>query len=522
MTSPAISKTIYSFILATTVSLVLASSAFAEEKENPKKEKAASSKKEESKAPKESITDGSVVIDGKEIKYAAQAGKILLKKDSGESKAEIFFISYTAGGLDEDGKPTIDPNRPVTFCFNGGPGSSSVWLHLGMLGPRRIKLPDDASFASPPYSLIDNEFSLLDKTDLVFVDPVSTGYSRPSKGEKKSQFHGLEEDLNSVAQFIHDYTTKHKRWSSPKFVLGESYGGLRAAGLAEKLQDRYRMYLNGIVLVSAVLDFTTLDFASNNDLPYILFLPSYAATAWKHKVLDDELLAKPVEEVVAQAEEFAYGDYADLLLQAASMPEEKRDSITAEMARLTGLSLEYIEGSNYRVPMFRFSRELLRDQGKMVGRFDSRYTARSDDRIGDAMEFDPSGAAFFGIFTGAMNMYLAEELKYEEDRVYEVLTSVWPWNYDKFTNSYVTTASRLKKAMNINPHLYTFAACGYYDLATPPFAMQHTRDHTFGRDDLADRFKMGFYEAGHMMYVYEPSLKKLRKDLLKFYDEATP
>ncbi len=531
MTMQSIAKGMFAFFFAATLIAALPSFSLADDKgtstnsEEDTKKKDSDSKSKPSKkkdSPNESITEGSINIDGEELKYAAQAGKIIQKTDSGESKAEMFYIAYTEGGLDEDGKPIVDANRPVTFCFNGGPGSSSVWLHLGMLGPRRISLPDDASFAAPPYSLIDNQYSLLDKTDLVFIDPVSTGYSRPSKGEKRSQFHGLEEDLNSVAQFIHDYTTKNKRWSSPKFVLGESYGGLRAAGLAEKLQSRYRMYLNGIVLVSAVLDFTTLDFASNNDLPYILFLPGYTATAWKHKMLSDDLQAKPIEEVVAMSEKFAYGDYADLLLQAASMAEEKRNAIAEEMASLTGLSAEYIKGSNYRVPMFRFSRELLRDQGKMVGRFDSRYTAMTNNRVSERMEFDPSGAAFGGIFSGAMNIYLAEELKYKEERVYEVTTSVWPWNYERFTNSYVTTAGRLRSAMTENPHLYTFAACGYYDLATPPFAMEHTRDHTFGRPDLSDRFDMSYYEGGHMMYVYEPALKKLRKDLLKFYDKATP
>lgn len=496
----------------------------ATEKSEDKKEKSDEKKSKEKKSKKKksklSITEGNVTIAGKEIAYTATAGKITQKSDSGDDKADIFYVAYTVGGVNKKGKPKVDSNRPITFCFNGGPGSCSVWLHLGMLGPRRISLPDDASFAAPPFGLIDNQYSLLDETDLVFIDPVGTGYSRPSEGEEKSDFHGLEEDLSSISQFIHDYTTQNKRWSSPKYVLGESYGGLRAGGLAEVLQERYKMYLNGIVLVSAVLDFSTLDFATNNDLPYELFLPSYTAAAWKHKKLDDELLAKPLAEVVALAEQFAYGDYADALLQGAAMPEEQQRTIAEEMSRLTGLSVKYIQGSNMRVDMARFARELLRDQGKNIGRYDGRYTGPANNRIGEAMDFDPSGAAFMGIFTGAMNAYLAEELDYQDERVYTIMGSVWPWNYKPYVNSYVTTAGRLRNAMTKNPHLRTFAACGYYDLATPAFAMKHTRDHAFSRQDLHERFTMSYYEAGHMMYVHEPSLKKLRKDLLEFYKES--
>lgn len=495
-----------------------------EAKHDSNKAKADDKKKsdKDSDKPKVSITEGKVSIAGKEFAYTATAGKIFQKSDSGDEKAELFFTAYTAGGLDEDGEPKIDANRPITFCFNGGPGSSSVWLHLGMLGPRRVSLPDDASYASPPYDLIDNEFSLLDKTDLVFIDPVGTGYSRPSEGEKKSQFHGLEEDLRSISQFIHDYTSKYKRWSSPKFILGESYGGLRAGGLADRLQDRYRMYLNGVILVSAVLDFSTLDFASNNDLPYVLFMPGYTATAWKHKALDDEMLSKSLEEVVAMSEEFAYGDYADALLRGGSLSNDEQAQVVAKMSKLTGLSETYLKRAKLRVDLSRFNKELLRDQGKVLGRYDSRYSGLGEDGNGTRMDYDPSGAAFDGIFSGAMNAYLSEELKYEEERVYEILASVWPWNYKPYVNSYVTTAGRLADAMTKNPHLRTFAACGYYDLATPPFAMKHTRDHALNRKGIRDRFTMKFYEAGHMMYVYEPALAKLRKDLIQFYDEATP
>jgi len=472
--------------------------------------------------PDVSVTTGEVTIAGEKIEYVATAGKLPQKDDAGDAKAEVFFTAYTKGEKNEDGEAEADPSRPITFCFNGGPGSSSVWLHLGMLGPKRVELPEDASAPKPPFGLIDNEHSLLDVTDLVFIDPVGTGYSRVAEGEKTADFWGLEEDLKSVSQFIHDYTSRNGRWESPKFILGESYGGLRAGGLASRLQERYRMYLSGAVIISGVLDFSTLHFADNNDLAYVLFLPGYAATAWRHEALDDELQAKSLEEVVAMAEGFAYGDYADALLQGAAMPDEKYAEVVAEAARLTGLSEEYLKGAELKVTMWRFSKELLRDRNQILGRYDSRYLGPGVDRNAESMDYDPSGAAFDGVFGGAMNAYLDSGLEYRDERVYEILTSVRPWNYKPFVNRYVTTADRLAEAMTKNPSLEVFAACGYYDLATPAFAMKHTRDHYLRREGLRDRFTMGFYEAGHMMYVHEPSLVKLRKDLVEWYEDATP
>lgn len=496
---------------------LLAPSGYAAEGEtdkakNPDKKKAA-----ETESP--SVTYGEVSIAGQTVAYTATAGKMPLKDDAGKAKAEVFFVSYTRGG---EGT-TPDQRRPITFCFNGGPGSSSVWLHLGMLGPKRVRLPDDASPPRPPFGVEPNPHSLLDVTDLVFVDPVSTGYSRPAEGEKKEQFHGYKQDLKSVGQFIHDFTTQHQRWQSPKFVLGESYGGLRAAGLSGTLQDRYNMYLNGVVLVSAVIDFSTIAFAPNNDLPYALFLPSYTAAAYYHRALSDDLLAKPLEEVVAEAEQFAYGPYAQALLQGAAAPEEERREVARQMARLTGLDKEYVWEADLRVSMARFGKELLRGRGQVVGRFDGRYAAAEGNDIGERVGHDPSASATFGIFTGAMNAYLRQELKYEDDRVYEILTSaVRPWSYEPYENSYVTAGPALREAMVTNPYLKVFAACGYYDLATPQFGMQHSRDHLMVGKKLQKNFVTKFYSAGHMMYVYEPALKAMRKDLLEFYEDATP
>ncbi len=488
--------------------------------------------------PKPVVTHGQVTIAGEEIEYTATAGKMVMKTDDGDPKAEVFFIAYTKGGKhegDKNGDADKDDDddevsrdaaaeraaRPITFAFNGGPGSSSVWLHLGMLGPQRVKLDSDAGTLPPPHELIPNEFSLLDKTDLVFIDPVSTGFSRPVKGEDKKQFHGYDEDLRSVAQFIHDYTTKYGRWQSPKFLIGESYGGLRAAGLSGELQDRYHMYFNGIVLVSAVVDFQTLMAGGNNDIAYALFLPTYATTAWYHKQLSDELQSKTVEEVNNEAERFALGPYLRALAAGDSMSKERREEVVSRMAELTGLSKDYLERANLRVPMFRFGKELLRDEGKVVGRFDSRYTGHALDRVGDTTDYDPSASAVFGTFTSALNEYLRNTLKVKEERVYEILTDrVHPWDYSEFANRFVNASSTLREAIVQNPYLRVFAACGYYDLATPPFAMKHTRHHLNLPEELRDNFETGYYEGGHMMYAHEPSLEKLRQDLVKFYDKT--
>ena len=490
-------------------------SATTESKKKESKKKQDDDKEESEEDELEpSITQHTAMIAGQEIAYTATAGKMLMKNDVGEDKANVFFVAYTKN----DSKAA---EQPVTFCFNGGPGSSSVWLHLGMLGPRRVKLNDDAKPVRPPHELIENPFSLLDVTDLVFIDPVSTGYSRPAKDEDKKQFHGYDEDLRSIGQFIHDYTTKYGRWASPKFLLGESYGGLRAAGLSGELQQRYHMYLNGIVLISAVIDFQTLKTSGNNDIAYALFLPSYAATAWYHKSLPEHLQEKPVEQVVAEAEAFAREPYMQALLAGDSLPDVQRKLVIARMAELTGLSADYLERANLRVNMLRFGKELLRSRRKVVGRFDSRYTGSDRDHVGDRIGHDPSGSALFGPFTSAMNQYLRDDLKVEEERVYEILTgNVYPWDYDEFTNRFVSAAETMRQAMTDNPFLKVFAACGYYDLATPSFAMEYTRDHLALAPELRENFSMAFYEAGHMMYVHEPSLRELRQDLLEFYQSA--
>lgn len=479
----------------------------AKEKEDDKKDK------DDAEPAPPSVTEHEITLGGETFKYTATAGKLQMKDDSGKVKAEIFSIAYTR-------HDTSLSKRPITFCFNGGPGSASVWLHMGMLGPQRVRIPDDASTPAPPYATEHCPHSILDVTDLVFIDPVSTGYSRPADGEKTDQFHGYEEDLKSVGQFIHDYTTKHNRWTSPKFVLGESYGGVRSAGLSGVLQDRYRMYLNGIVMVSPVVDFATLRFANNNDLPYILFLPSYTSTAWYHKQLPDDLQDLTLEEVVSKAEKFAYGLYAKALLLGTSLPEKRQNSVIATFAKLTGLSEDFVRDNKLRVSMSEFGKELLRDEGKTVGRFDSRFTGVDRDDAASYYGYDASGSAMTGAFGAGMNDYLRRVLKYEDERVYEMSGQVRKWNYSRFENRYVDASETLRSQMSKNPHLKLFVACGYYDLATPQFAFRHTRDHLMLAPQYQDRVQTEYYKAGHMMYILDSAAKNLRDDLVQWYDDA--
>ncbi len=472
-------------------------------------------------------THHTLTIDGEVIAYTVTAGTIVLKEeaekkgeeegasDGEKPKASIFFIAYTKDGVDDPA------SRPLTFSFNGGPGSSSVWLHLGVLGPRRVLLDDDGFSLRPPYKLVDNEASLLDVTDLVFIDPVSTGFSRPVPGEKAKEFHGFTKDIESVGDFIRLYTSRYRRWLSPKFLVGESYGTTRAAGLSGYLQERHGLWLNGIMLVSSILDFQTADFNPGNDLPYLLFLPTYAATAWYHNRLPADLQALPLAEVLAQVEAFVMSAYALALLQGTALPAGQRTAIAGKLAQFTGLSQDYVERSDLRIDIFRFVKELLRSQGRTVGRLDSRYTGIDRDAAGEHFEFDPSYAAIQGAYTACFNDYVRGDLQFESDLPYEILKGLYrTWSYKEFENQYVNVAETLRKAISMNPHLRVHVANGYYDLATPYFATAYTFNHLGLDASLLDNIGMSFYEAGHMMYVHQPSLHKLKAELAGFVRSA--
>jgi len=449
-------------------------------------------------------------------------GTIVLKEETADRekeaegekpRAQVFFIAYTKDGVRDRS------NRPISFSFNGGPGSSSVWLHLGVLGPRRVILEDDGNLPAPPFKLTDNQYSLLDETDLVFIDPMSTGYSRPVEGQKPKEWHSFRKDIESVGDFIRLYTTRYKRWLSPKFLVGESYGTTRAAGLSGYLQDRHGMYLNGLMLISAVLDFTTLDFNLNNDLPYIMFLPSYAATAWYHRKLT---LRMPLQTLLKEVEEFAFGDYAAALLKGNSLTPEERANVAQKLARYTGISPEFIERTNLRILDQHFFKELLRDRNQVVGRLDSRLLGR--DRLGvtERPERDPLLNTVMGPYTAAFYDYVRAELNFESDLPYEILNGkVWPWSYSEFENQYVNVAETLRHAMTANPYLKVFVANGYYDLGTPYFATEYTFNHLGLDESLRDNVSMEYYDAGHMMYIHLPSLKEMKRDLSRFIKNAS-
>jgi len=469
-------------------------------------------KDEKKPAPEEKSiqTKHTARIGGQEIKYTATAGTMLLKLEDGTPKASVFYVAYTKDDVSDLGQ------RPITFTFNGGPGSASIWLHLGALGPRRVQMGDAGSLLPPPYKLVDNESSLLDITDLVFIDPVSTGYSRAVPGESPQQFHGLQEDVQSVADFIRLYATRNRRWSSPKFLAGESYGTTRAAGLSGYLQQRYGMYLNGIILISSILNFQTTEFDTGNEMPYQLILPTYTAIAWYHKKLGGDLQGD-LRKAVAESETFALGEYNDALLAGDALPAAQRASISQKLARLTGLSAEFVERNNLRVELSRFDKELLHSQGRTVGRLDGRFVGIDADAGASSNEYDPSMAAIAGPYTAAFHEYVRGDLKFESDLIYEFITgNVYPWSYRAFENRYVDVAQTLRSAMTQNQFLRVFVAKGYYDCATPYFAANYTFNHLGLDATLRSHITDSYYEAGHMMYVNLPSLAKLKQDVAVF------
>jgi len=439
----------------------------------------------------------------RELAYTATTGRIVLRQEvhtedtfeGHQPKAEVFLTAYTLDGADPG-------SRPVTFAFNGGPGSSSTWLHLGLLGPRRVVSGDAGSVAPPPYQLVDNAETLLADSDLVFIDPVSTGYSRAATGEKPKEYHGFQGDLESVGEIVRLWTSRNGRWLSPKYLCGESYGTLRAAALAAHLQDRYGMYLNGLILISAVLDIGTLEFVPGNDLPYPLILPTYAAIAHYHGKHGDRLLP----EVLAEAEEFARRDYPWALAEGARLSTVDRQAAVATLARLAGLDPDYVDRVDLRVEHIRFFTELLRDRRRVVGRLDGRFLGWDVDYGREHMSGDPSYDAIRGPYTAAVNHYLRVELGYHNDLPYEVMTErVQPWSYKEFEAQHVNVAPRLAAVLRANPALRVYVACGYHDGATPYFAAEHTFAHLGLPEELRGNVAFRYFEAGHMMYVHEPS-----------------
>lgn len=466
------------------------------------KKKKPEEKKEDTPEPGDALVETHHEIGG--LKYTATAGRVVLrlethtdnKFDGHKAKAEMFMISYVLDGGDPG-------TRPVIFAFNGGPGSSSVWLHLGLLGPRRVLSGDAGALLPPPYGLADNAETLLRDADLVFIDPVSTGYSRTLKGEKAKDYHGFGGDLESVGELIRLWTSRNGRWMSPKFLCGESYGTLRAAGLAHHLQERHGMWLNGLILISSVLNLGTLEFHPHLDISYPLFLPTYAALAHYHGLHGD----RPLRDVLDEAEAFAERDYPWALSRGGRLSAQERADAIAKLAGLTGLSEDYLDRVDMRVEHVRFYTEVLRSQRRTIGRLDGRFTGWDSDYGKERYSSDPSFDAIMGPYTAAINHYLRQELKVEQDLPYEVLAwkQVNPWSYKEFEGQHVNVADKLATAMRANPHMRVQVACGYHDGATPYYASEHTFAHLEIPADLHGNIEFKYYEAGHMMYVHEPS-----------------
>lgn len=452
---------------------------------------------------------------GRTLDYFVWADTLRLVDRDEEHRAWVFHVSYRH--LD----PASPAKRPVTFVFNGGPGSASLWLHLGGLGPRRVTLDDEGVARSPGERLVENPLTWLPFTDLVFIDPVGTGFSRPAGKVEQKEFSGYTEDIESVGDFIAAWLSKHGRWSSPKYLCGESYGTMRSAGLSGYLQDRHHVFLNGIVLISTVLDYGTKRFAPGHDLPYALHLPSFCATAWYHKKLPPELQQRPVASVVKDAERFALGDYLVALAQGDRLSDAARTKTVESLARYTGLSKQFLRQADLRVNLSRFTKELRRTDGVTVGRLDSRFTGQDRDNAGERYEFDPSMANIDGPFNACINHYLRKTLGYETTMVYESMSRrVRPWSNKGFENRYVSSADTLRRAMTKNPHLRVLVCSGYYDLATPYFAADYTFSHMGLPRDRRAALEVRYYEAGHMMYIRKESLKKLTADVAGWFAGA--
>jgi len=498
--------------------------------------------------PALSVTAHTVTVGGKVLKYHATAGYFILNEEEGkpfadadspaakllkekidaerkaagvkppggpEAKARIFFVAYT---LDDVEDPAT---RPITYLFNGGPGSSSMWLHMGSVAPRRANLTDEGEAPPPPYQLVDNDATWLDRTDLVFIDPVSTGFSRPMPKEDVRQFHGLKEDIASVGDFIRLYTTRNARWLSPKIVLGESYGTTRAAGRSDYLQTRYGLYLNGIILVSTAMNFQVLNFTPGNNDAYVAFLPTYATSAWYHRKLSPEMQAKSVAEVAQEARVFAANDYALALQKGDAASAQERQHIAEQLNHFTGILASEFRLLNLRMKDAMFFEHLLRSEGRYLGRLDSRFTGLSyaPGEVRDD-EYDPASEAVGPPLTAAFNDYVRRDLKFESDIPYETEISVDPWNFGDAGNGAPNTADDLMRAMTRNPYLKVWVTCSYYDLATPFFGAEEVVASMNLDPSVRSNLRFTYYESGHMLYIHTPSRLKFKADFLDFLNVA--
>ena len=495
----------------------------AQAQEKQEKEAKPAEAKPEGPPPKEesSVTDHTIRLGGQTIPYKATAGTILLKDDKGETNGSIFYMAYIRSDVKDLSQ------RPLAFLYNGGPGSSSVWLHMGAFGPRRVITSNAEATPPAPYKLVDNEQCLLDRADLVFIDPVGTGFSHAVGKAKDKDFWGIDQDVKSLAQFVNSYVNRNNRWNSPKFLIGESYGTFRSAALADYLQTHDGMDFNGSVLISTVLDLGTLSFNAGDDMPYIYYLPSYAATAWYHKVLKDR--PADLNAFLNEARHFAATEYADALMKGSKLSETEQADIVKKLSHFTGLSEDYLTKAKLRVNLYQFMAELQRSKELTTGRLDARFSGPSYDLLREFAEYDPQSVAVTGAFTAAFNHYVREELKSGQDKTYTILSTEanrqWDWKREGgrrfgFPGS-PNVEEDLIEAMISNTHLEIQVENGLYDLATPFFATEYTMDHLGLPEKLQKNIHLEYYDAGHMMYLRDEDLPKLKANVARFIDSAS-
>lgn len=477
-----------------------------------------------SPAEEVSETEHTLNIAGETISYDAVAATMQLKDEKGEPTADLFYIAYTKKGISDASK------RPLVFLYNGGPGGSSAPLHMGAFGPKRVITLDAGPTPPSPYKVVDNTCSLLDTADLVFIDPIGTGFSRVTGKGQNKDFWGIDEDVRSLAQFINSYVSRNNRWNSPKFLIGESYGTFRNAALVDYLQSHDGMDFNGVVMISTVLDFSTLTFNPGDDRPYILYLPSYAAAAWYHKLLKDR--PADLSKFLEDARRFASTEYAHALLEGSKLDSAERGRVLAKLARFTGLSEEYLSKANLRVDASQFMAELQRMEGLTTGRYDARFSGPTINLLGERAQYDPVSSDAFGAFVASFNAYVRSDLKFGRDKSYELLNSAanrqWDWKHAGSAGMFGSglpsppnAEGDLVHAIVGNPHLRVQVENGLYDFATPFFATEYTMDHLRLPEKLRGNIEMKYYTAGHMMYLHEADLEKLKSNVSAFIRSAS-
>ncbi len=499
----------FSFALCL-AALLLAVPAFAQQEGGDKP----AEKPAENFEAKSSTTSGSVRIDGQNVDYNATTGWLIMENDEGKPIARFGYTAYTKKGA-------VAASRPIMFAFNGGPGSASVWLHIGILGPKRVVVTDEGFTAPPPNQLVDNEYSIIDVADLVMIDPVGTGYSKPIGEGKGDMFWGVDQDIESVGAFIKKYVSENGRWASPKYILGESYGGVRSAGLVWHLQSQHGMNFNGVAIVSPFLNMVSGFDGAEINMPHVLFFSTLAATAWYHDMLDNR--PDDLEAFLAEVDAFAYYEYAPALMKGYAISDAEKRAIAEKLGAYTGTSADYWVKADLRVSHGQFLQELKRDERMIAGRIDSRFIGPAVNPLGENMDYDPFFPSVGPAFTAAFLDYMHNTLDFGRDEEYVPsggLWGQWDWGHappnSGFKMPWADLRGDLAMALTMNPGLNLLIQQGYYDLATPTGATKYDIDHLDITPQARERIQMEYYEAGHMMYLHQPSMEKFRDDLARF------